>query len=115
MTDYAKVDEALKSGADPDMLCMTCPWDRFCIRPPTMTSDEIRQRMDDAERKDRERKQAGEQQGMPVGMLLTALTMGGRDRMAEVCPVFALKLRTADGRQIVDTIKSRMQQGGESA
>ena len=113
--DYSRVSDALKGGADPDMLCMTCPWDRFCIKPPSMTGDEIQKRLDDAKAKDeearREKELAGEKVGLPATTLLTALTMGGRDRMAEVCPVFALRLKTPDGKHIVDGIKAAMQGG----
>jgi|BioPla2DNA2_1021312.scaffolds.fasta_scaffold255090_2 hypothetical protein len=34
------IREALKTGADPHMICATCPWDRTCIRPPAMTAGE---------------------------------------------------------------------------
>ena len=37
MTDYTAVQ--------PSMLCATCPWDRSCISPPTMTRAEIDAKM----------------------------------------------------------------------
>jgi|HubBroStandDraft_2_1064218.scaffolds.fasta_scaffold63270_2 hypothetical protein len=45
---------------------------------------------------------------MPVSTLLTALTLGGRDTAAQVCPVFALRLRSSTGRDIADSIRSTM-------
>jgi len=35
------IREALKTGADPHMICATCPWDRTCIKPPAMTSGDV--------------------------------------------------------------------------
>jgi hypothetical protein len=115
MSDYSKVSDALKNGADPDMLCMTCPWDRFCITPPTMTRDEIDQRMNAETEKDKkhaaEAEARGEKASMPVGSLLSVLVFAGKDTSAQVCPVLAMRLRTSDGRAVVDLIKTHMQGG----
>lgn len=110
---YDQVKKALADGADPAMLCMTCPWDRFCIQPPAMTRQEVDAQIKaagDQDRTEHDRALArGEQPpGMPVGMLLTALTMAGRDSQAQVCPVFAARLRSSDGRVIVDGIRAQM-------
>jgi hypothetical protein len=111
--DYRAVDDALNSGADPAMLCATCPWDRYCISPPTMSRAEVEKQIAEAERKDKEeaaaRRAAGREAQMPVGMLLSALTIGGRDKTAPICPVLALRLRSSGGRQIVDRLKAGMQ------
>jgi hypothetical protein len=111
--DYKAVDDALNSGADPAMLCATCPWDRYCVTPPTMTRAEVDQQIAEAQRKDEveaaARQASGREAGMPVGMLLSALTLAGRDKTALICPVFALRLRSSGGRQIVDGLKERMQ------
>ncbi len=113
MNDYGRVEEALKAGADPAMLCATCPWDRFCITPPEMTAEEVEAKIKEAEEKDRQRDEArlvkGETPGMPVGMLLTAVTLGGRHRQANLCPVFAITLRTSQGKHLVDSLKTQMQ------
>lgn len=112
-SNYRRVSEALAQGADPAMLCMTCPWDRFCIEPPSMTTEEVKRQIDEASAKDktlaREAELKGEKPAMPVGSLLTAITLGGRDTSAGVCPVLAMRLRTPDGRTIVDSLKSSMQ------
>jgi hypothetical protein len=46
---------------------------------------------------------------MPVGSLLTAMFVGGKDTSAQVCPVLALRLRSSGGRKIADTFKGLMQ------
>ena len=111
--DYQAVQKALSGGADPAMLCATCPWDRNCVTPPTMTSAEIEQHMAEAARKDREKADArlamGLQAEMPAGILLTALAYAGKDLSADVCPVFGLRLRSSGGRKIADMFRSLMQ------
>lgn len=113
MSDYSAVQKALGEGADPAMLCATCPWDRTCITPPTMTKAEVDARIAEASKTDDQRMAeaalAGKEPGMPVGSLLTALTLGGRDTMGQFCPVFALRLRSSGGREIADSLKSSMQ------
>jgi hypothetical protein len=113
VTDYGAVQNALAGGAQPAMLCATCPWDRTCITPPTMTRAEIDEQMAKA-MKDDERKLAaaearGQNPGLPAAALLTAITIGSRDTMGQFCPVFALRLRSSGGREIVDTLKASMQ------
>lgn len=113
MSDYNAVQKALSGGADPAMLCATCPWDRYCLTPPTMTRAEIDAYLEKAKADD-ERNMAkaqrnGENPGMPIGGLLTALTFGGRDTSAQICPVFAVRLKSSGGRRIADTLKAAMQ------
>jgi hypothetical protein len=119
VNDYRAVDDALNSGADPAMLCATCPWDRYCVTPPTMTRAEVEKQIAEAKREDEEEaaasRAAGRDAGMPVGMLLSALALGGRDKTALICPVFALRLRSSGGRQIVDRLKERMQSWDDGA
>jgi hypothetical protein len=113
MTDYTPVQKALSDGVQPSVLCATCPWDRMCISPPTTTRAEIDARMamaaEQDDRKLAEARAAGSDPGLPVGSLLTALTFGGRDTMATVCPVYALRLRSSSGRAIADTTRAAMQ------
>lgn len=112
-SDYQSVKQSLQGGADPAMLCATCPWDRNCVMPPTMSSAEIEAQMEDAKRQDEQNaaaaKAAGKDPGMPAGILLTALAYAGKDTSAQVCPVFALRLRSSGGRVIADRFKSLMQ------
>lgn len=113
MTDYSKVADALKEGASPEMLCMTCPWDRFCITPPSMTSDDIDRALDEAKARDLETAEKAKAEGkevpLPISGLLVAITTGGRDTSCQVCPVFALRLRDTTGGAIVQRIRQEMQ------
>lgn len=115
MSDYQRVQDALKGGAEPAMLCMTCPWDRYCIKPPTMTSDEVQAKLDEAKERDRAEAEVAQAEGksgtMPMSTIMSLAVVGGKDRTAEICPVLAMRLRTAEGRGIVDALKSHMQGG----
>lgn len=46
---------------------------------------------------------------MPVATLVTAMTYAGKDLAAQLCPVFALRLRSSGGRRIADSLKDAMQ------
>lgn len=96
------------------MLCATCPWDRNCFSPPTMTQAEIDQHIAEAghadERRAAEAQAMGRDPGLPAGSLLTAILYAGKDTSVQVCPVFALRLRSSGGRKIADTFKNLMQE-----
>ena len=113
MSDYQAVQKALADAAQPSMLCATCPWDRNCVTPPTMTKAEIEAQIEKASREDQAKADAakfiGGEVPMPVGSLMTALIYGGRDTSGQLCPVFALRLRSGDGRKIADQVRSAMQ------
>ena len=113
MTDYEPVRKALDSGIDPSMLCQTCPWNRPCITPPTMTRAEIDSQIKEAQKEDERRTAeataAGKEPGMPVGMLVASIAFGGRDTQAHVCPVFVLRLQSSAGRGIADRLRESMQ------
>ncbi len=110
--NYEPVTKALAEGAEPSLLCTTCPWDRNCVTPPSMTRAEIDAKIDEAQRKDDQRDP--EKKKMPVGALVTALTLGGRDMSATICPVLALRLRSSDGRAIAEAVKAQMQNWDDS-
>ena len=116
-SDYSRVKDALKSGADPEMLCATCPWDRLCIEPPSMTEEDYKRQMDEATAKDdaklAEAKARGEEGGMPIGTLLTAIVAGGRVDSATLCPVFSVKIRTSEGRVLSNLLKEHMTNGAK--
>jgi hypothetical protein len=113
-SDYQPVQKALAGGGDPAMLCATCPWDRNCFSPPSMTSAEIDRHVAEAARKDEQQAQEARMMGrpavMPAGTLMAALVFAGKDTAAQVCPVFALRLRSSGGRKIADTFKGLMQE-----
>ncbi len=119
MSDYSAVQKALTSGADPAMLCATCPWDRTCLAPPTMTTGEIDAKVNEARAEDDKRRAEAQALGkppdMPVGSLMTALVFAGKDTSAQVCPVFTLRLRSSNGRQIADGLKASMQRWDDQA
>jgi len=112
MADYEPVKKALSEGLDPAMLCQTCPWDRPCITPPVMTSAEIDAHMTKAAEEDKARaEKAGRETGLGAvaGTLMAAVAFGGKDTAAQVCPVFALRLRSSAGRGIADSLRESMQ------
>lgn len=108
MSDYQAVTKALADGADPAMLCTTCPWDRNCVTPPSMTASEVEQQVREAAAKD-EMTMRSDSSKAPMGSLLTALFLGGRDTAMQACPVLCLRLRSADGRKLADQVRSIMQ------
>jgi hypothetical protein len=114
MTDYEDVRKALADGADPAFLCATCPWTRNCVSPPTMTRQEIDEHIQNAwvtdARVSDDFRKAGVDYRPPVGAMVTALTLGGRDMMTPACPVLALRLRSSGGRTLSDGLKNTMQQ-----
>lgn len=110
LSDYSAVKKALSEGTPPQMLCMTCPWDRNCVNPPAMTSAEIDAQLKDATEKDK--LAAAEDpsgQRMPVGTLMAALVYAGKDTAIDACPVLGLRLRSGDGRKLADKIRADMQ------
>lgn len=112
MNDYKQITESLAAGADPAMLCATCPWDRYCITPPSMTAADVEKAVSDARQEDeryaREAELKGEKPGIAMGSLMTTLVMSGRDTSASICPVFAMRIRSSAGRGIVDGVKAQM-------
>lgn len=113
MSNYKGVSDALAEGADPAMLCMTCPWDRLCITPPKMTRQEIedakgKSRRDDEIAMEKARIEGKAGGAFPVGTLLTGLLYAGKDTAADICPVLALRLRTDEGQQIVGLVRTHM-------
>jgi hypothetical protein len=113
VTDYGPVQKALAEGADPAMLCATCPWDRTCLTPPTMTKAEVDAKIaeatDQEDKRLAEARASGKDGGFPVGAIMTALIFGGKEQSASICPVFALRLRSSGGRRIADDLKASMQ------
>jgi len=103
--EQAKKD--LAQGIPAELICATCPWDRLCVEPPSMSSAEIERQLEEAKLIDQQNDPDGKR--MPVGTLMTTLAFVGRDSSGRLCPVFALRLRGSDGRQIADSLKSTMQ------
>ena len=74
------IREALKTGADPHMICATCPWDRTCIRPPAMTTGDVEEALDP----DTIRGEAGEGESVLLVAMIKSMTFAGRDTAAPV-------------------------------
>lgn len=111
---YKQVSDALKAGSNPETLCASCPWDRNCVNPPSMTPDEVAAEIEQAKREDeltmRQAAARGESTS-PVSTLLAITLLSGRDSSLPVCPVLAMRLRQGAGRGIAERIKADMQAG----
>lgn len=118
MSDYQQVAKALAEGAEPAMLCATCPWDRNCVNPPSMTSGEIERQLEEASAKDEATmsaaRLAGREIPLPAATLLTAAVLGGKDTALQACPVLGLRLRSSEGRKLSDRVRELMQSWVES-
>ena len=112
MSDFKKVSEALASGIAPKMLCMTCPWDRLCIVPPSLSAEDVKKEIEKSNLEDKELADAARLEGkaipLPMGMLMTSLLFSGKDLQAEVCPVFTTRVRGSNGRSIADLLRNSM-------
>jgi hypothetical protein len=111
MADYTAVKKAMAAGTPPEIICAACPWDRLCITPPAVSTTDVDAMIAEAEAADRSRDPQGHR--MPTTTLLTAMTMAGRDTMGDLCPVFALRLRAPEGRQLADKIRAAMREAAE--
>ena len=108
MSDYNAVTEAMKAGTPPELICAACPWDRLCITPPSMSRADIEKQINEAKQQDADKQAMSGERGLPVGMLLTTLMFAGKDTAAQLCPVFSLKLKSPEGRQVADSIRNAM-------
>lgn len=111
--DYSKVQDELDRGTAPEVLCRQCPWDRYCVVPPTMTRDEVNTEMAEAKRKDRlradQQEAAGKPVGIPVETVVAALSLSRLASTLPCCPVFILRLRSNRGKKIAELAKEQMQ------
>lgn len=88
--------------------CKTCMWNQFCIKPPTMTRDEVEKNFEKLRRdieKDLPREDAG------IAMLMGIMMISGKDRNCPVCPGFARRMKEPILSQ---KIKELMQNGKEA-
>lgn len=109
MSGYSAVQAELDKGTPAELLCATCPWDRLCVQPPQMTKGEIDRKLAEAQANDERRDPLQKQ--LPVGTLMMALTLAGRDSSGTLCPVFALRLRGPNGRDVADGVRAMMRDG----
>jgi hypothetical protein len=118
LSGYEQVAAELAKGTDPALLCATCPWDRNCLNPPSMSTEDVNKVIDEAASRDEARMLAARASGQPVPVPATTITMAavcaGRDTALQACPVLAARLRSADGRKAAEAVKKLMQSWDES-
>jgi len=118
LTGYEQVAAELAKGTQPAALCLTCPWDRNCLTPPTMSTADVDKVVEEAAARDEARMLAAQAAGQPVPMPTTTIMMAavyaGRDTALQACPVLAVRLRSADGRKAAEAVKALMQSWEES-
>ena len=119
MSDYKQVEEALAKGVEPAALCGSCPWDRYCITPPSMSRAEVDAEIEKSKAADEaaaeKAKAEGKDGGLPLGVLMTTMMLSGKQNAATCCPVFVVRLRSSDGRTIVDGLKDAMREWDDDA
>jgi hypothetical protein len=111
MANYTQVQEALTAGTSPADLCRTCPWDRLCITPPEMSRAEIERKMKESEDLLKAPKPDGTKDngvGQIVGSLMTSMLYNGKDTQAQVCPVLVVRMKSSEGRSVVDGVRAQM-------
>ncbi len=85
--------------------CPTCPWNKNCIEPPTMTKEEVDAKVKEARPTP---EMSGEQkEGVILSGMLSVMFFGGKDTESQVCPIFANVLR--DSPELSQKIKALMQ------
>lgn len=107
---YDQVKAELDRGTPAELLCATCPWDRLCVEPPQMSSQDVQRHIDGAVRK---ASQQDPESGSPLTGLLATMIFSGKDSVGRLCPVFTLRLQGPDGRQIADGLRQQMRTWAE--
>jgi len=104
MINTEAIKKSLAEGADPSFICMTCPWDRLCLTPPTMTAGDIEDQINKMTKKTEEKGQDG-----LMTSVMATLMFSGKDTTSTLCPVFVNRLHSSDGRKIADALRDMMQ------
>ena len=111
MSDYDTIEQTIKQGIDPVIVCQTCSWTTLCVKPPTMTKEDVEAKMKKAEAEDRAKfeqaKAEGRPAGMPMGQLVTALAFSGKEAQSLTCPIFRMRLR--ESPELSTRLKELMQ------
>jgi hypothetical protein len=105
------VADALAAGADPKMLCQTCPWTRACVTLPEMTKADVDQHISEVTDHHVEKDPAS----ALIRTIMGVAIFGGRQNDAKVCPVFALRLKSSEGRSIAESVRTQMRAWDDSA
>ena len=80
--------------------CRDCGWEKFCLRPPLMTEEEKKARVEKI------RKQDDPEKGF-METLIGSMILDGKDTECPACPVFIKKLRKSSS--VAQQIKKIMQ------
>ena len=59
--------------------CLACQWNKHCIEPPSMTTEEVKAKMEEAKDKVKNDEDVG---SAMMGSMLDAVLFGGKDREA---------------------------------
>ncbi len=86
--------------------CASCPWDKLCIRPPSMTEAEVKEKME-RERPSNPNDPKAED-GALLGSMLSAIFFAGKDRECIACTAFITKLR--ENPELSNRIRAIMQE-----
>ena len=87
--------------------CASCTWDKFCLSPPTMTSEEVESRT--KPKPPAERAVEGEEKkDSLLGDMLNIMMFSGKDTECRACPQLISRLR--EGPELSNYIKSFMQE-----
>jgi hypothetical protein len=79
-----------------------------------MTAEDIKRKQEEYDReseKSAEKMRAeGKEPGMGslLGGLMTTIVFGGKDTAADICPVLVVRMRSSEGRAIVDSVRGQM-------
>lgn len=109
MSTYTDVTQALDRGVEPKELCSTCPWDRHCVNPPTVSRAEVEAKTAPPAGLDAE--DAGQATKALVRGLLDLVIYVGKDRQLEACPVLAAELAGPGGCALHDAVRTHMTTG----
>lgn len=124
--DYSRVDDAIETGADPVWLCGLCPWDRSCLDVPQVDDADIIEAINRSVEgfrrayHDENNPHHDDAVGMAesIGGLDSAIeqmtsmakgALGGAKNETRICPVLSARLRTSEGRRLMDAFKDVMQ------
>ncbi len=88
--------------------CSTCQWDKFCLKPPTMTEAEVKDKVSFKGEKptDPDDKEAANKS--MFGDILNMVVYAGKDKDCIACPTFIARLR--EGPELSNRIKALMQE-----
>ena len=82
--------------------CTTCTWNKMCVNQPTMTKEQMEEKI---KLPDKESGEGKEEKGI-FGGLLNVMMFAGKDTECRCCPVFISRL--SQGPELTQKIKDIM-------